>query len=179
MIKLEKYILYNCKATEVPAKIVVDMTVLEVGDRVLVQDLEVDFDLLHSDRTMPVCEIVKDAETLKAKAKKLKREIFHKRKALKEENATPRKTSVRVQSLEEENGINVTGTNVSNDQVEEGTQSGIKKPKPTFRMRKKALYARSSCRIPNKAIRPKQGKLLKEDTSSVSNNLGERTLKHA
>ena len=165
MIKLEKYILYNCKATEVPAKIVVDMTVLEVGDRVLVQDLEVDFDLLHSARTMPICEIVKDAETLKAKAKKLKREIFHKRKALKAENITQPNTSVRVQSLiVDENDTSVDGTNVPNDQVDEETQSSIKKPKPTYRTRKKTLDMRSRYGVSNQADSSKKGKQL-------SNNL--------
>ncbi|KAH7388494.1 hypothetical protein KP509_16G078400 [Ceratopteris richardii] len=82
--QLAKYIVYNCKATEMPAKIVVDMTVLEIGDRVLVQDLEVDFDLLYSDRMMAVCEIVKDVRSLKARARKLKNEIHYKRRALDE-----------------------------------------------------------------------------------------------
>lgn len=101
LMKLAKYVVYNCKATEVPAKIVVDMTVLEIGDRVQVQDLEVDFDLLHSDRTTPVCEIVKDAATLKAKAKRLKNELFFKKKALadKEDRA---KNPVQSQSLSED-----------------------------------------------------------------------------
>lgn len=87
--KLAKYVVYNCKAAELPAKIVVDMSVLEIGDRVRVQDLEVDFDHLHSDRTMVVCEIVKDVRSLKAKARKLKDEIFYKKKALaQKENST-------------------------------------------------------------------------------------------
>eukprot|EP00250_Pteridium_aquilinum_P034561 c7755_g1_i1 orf=102-1475(+) len=85
--KLAKYVVYNCKATELPAKIVVDMTVLEVGDRVQVQDLEIDFNLLHSDRTMPVCEIVKDVSTLKAKAKRLKNELYFKKRALAEKES--------------------------------------------------------------------------------------------
>lgn len=82
--KLAKFVLYNCKATELPAKIVVDMSVLEIGDRVVVQDLDVDFDLLDSDRLMPVCEIIKDASTQKWKLKRQKNELFFKRKALAE-----------------------------------------------------------------------------------------------
>ena len=179
-MKLEKYILYNCKATEVPAKIVVDMTVLEIGDRVLVQDLEVDLDLLYSDRTMPVCEIVKDADTLKAKAKKLKREIFHKKKALREENATSPKKSIDPQSLEGENDMIGNGINAPNDKEDEGPRSGKKKPKPTYR-RKKTSDARSRGDVSSRANSSKQGKPSKRrlpSSSPISNNLGEKSLKH-
>ena len=178
-MKLEKYILYNCKATEVPAKIVVDMTVLEIGDRVLVQDLEVDFDLLYSDRTMPVCQIVKDADTLKAKAKKLKREIFHKKKALREETTSPKK-SIDAQSLEGENDMIGNGINATNDKVDEGRESGQKRPKPTYR-RKKTSVARSRGDISSRANSSKQGKPSKRrlpSSSPISINLGEKSLKH-
>ncbi|MCO5557635.1 hypothetical protein L7F22_011202 [Adiantum nelumboides] len=95
--KLSKYVVYKCKATELPAKIVVDMSVLEIGDRVRVEDLEVDFDHLASDRTAVVCEIVKDVRTLKAKARRLKNELLYKKKAL-----TEKENKAKAHSLSDE-----------------------------------------------------------------------------
>ncbi|KAI5063799.1 hypothetical protein GOP47_0020469 [Adiantum capillus-veneris] len=92
--KLARYVVYTCKVVELPAKIVVDMSVLEIGDRVRVQDLEVNFDHLASDRTMVVCEIVKDVSTLKAKARQLKNEILYKKKALAEKESSMQEHSL-------------------------------------------------------------------------------------
>eukprot|EP00249_Psilotum_nudum_P007885 c20892_g1_i1 orf=232-639(-) len=57
--KFAKFVTYNCRPEELPAKIVVDLTVLDIGEKVLIRDLDIDKDLLDSDEYMPVCKIVK------------------------------------------------------------------------------------------------------------------------
>ena len=164
---------YNCKATEVPPKLVVDMTVLEIGDQVLVQDLEVDYELLHSERTMPVCEIIKDVE-ITAKSKRLKNEIFHKRQAIcGKDDALKTRVHVESQTSDYETDVDeanegpypgrirrsaiAKGKVKPNDHVDvnavDEPQSNNKKPKPTYR-RKRA---------------PESRKLADDGVSSVAN----------
>lgn len=58
--KIRASLKYLCPAEHIPQKIEVDVSKLDVGDRVLMQDVEVhpSMKLLSKNETMPICKIV-------------------------------------------------------------------------------------------------------------------------
>lgn len=141
--KHAKFVVYNCKATEHPAKVVVDMSVLEIGDKVLVQDLEVDFDLLDSDRLMTVCEIVKDEQTQKSKIKRLKNELYFKKKALAEKeggkSTSPKKESVKAEEPSDDEYVDVDVEDDLEEVMKHAGKSAETEPKPRNPKQKRRL----------------------------------------
>ena len=60
MQKIRTSLVYLCPAEHIPPKIEVDLTNLDVGDRVLMHDIPVhpSLKLLSKNETMPVCKIL-------------------------------------------------------------------------------------------------------------------------
>jgi large subunit ribosomal protein L25 len=58
--KIRTSLVYLCPAEHIPPKIEVDLTNLDIGDRVLMQDIPVHpaLKLLSKNETMPVCKVL-------------------------------------------------------------------------------------------------------------------------